>query len=133
FSGAVVARQLADAGHRAVVFDTRPHVAGNCHTERDPSTGVMVHRYGPHIFHTADTRVWQYVNRFAEMVPYRHTVRTTVGGRVYPLPVNLTTINLLFGTDLDPEGARAFVAARTDPTIADPQTFEEQALATVGR
>lgn len=133
FSGAVVARELAEAGHRVVVFDRRPHVAGNCHTERDPHTGVMVHRYGPHIFHTADSRVWAYVNRFAQMVPYRHTVRTTVGGRVYPLPVNLTTINLLFGTDLDPAGAREFVAARAEPTRGDPRTFEEQALATVGR
>lgn len=133
FSGAVVARQLAEAGHRVVVFDPLPHVAGHCHTERDPATGVMVHRYGPHIFHTADADVWAYVRRFAEMVPYRHTVRTTVGGRVYPLPVNLTTINLLFGTAFDPAAAEAFVTSQVEPAAGTPANFEEQALAVVGR
>ena len=115
------------------VFDPLPHVAGHCHTERDSATGVMVHRYGPHIFHTADTRVWEFVRRFAEMAPYRHTVRTTVAGRVYPMPVNLTTINLLFGTELDPEAARAFVHAQRELGDGPPSNFEEQALATVGR
>lgn len=133
FSGAVVARQLAEAGHRVSVFDPLPHVAGHCHTERDAETGVMVHRYGPHIFHTADVRVWEYVRRFADMVPYRHTVRTTVAGRVYPMPVNLTTINLLFGTELDPAGARALVEAQRESFTRPPVNFEEQALATVGR
>ena len=132
FSGATVARQLAEAGHRVVVFEPRQHVAGSCHTERDPQTGVMVHRYGPHIFHTADERVWEYANRFADMVPYRHTVRTTVDGRVYPLPVNLRTINLLFGTDLTPAEAERFVAERADGSIIAPTNFEEQALSTVG-
>ena len=59
FSGAVIARQLAETGHRVDVFDTRDHVAGNCHTARDDDTGVLVHVYGPHIFHTADRRVWE--------------------------------------------------------------------------
>lgn len=133
FSGAVIARELAEAGHEAVVFDTRDHVAGNCHTERDAESGVMVHRYGPHIFHTADETVWEYVNRHGEMVPYNHRVRTTVGGRVYLMPVNLLTINQLFGTALRPEEARAFVAGQADRTIAEPANFEEQALAMFGR
>lgn len=64
FSGAVLARAVAEAGHQAVVFETRDHVAGNCHTERDPETQVMIHRYGPHIFHTGNERVRAYVNRF---------------------------------------------------------------------
>lgn len=133
FSGAVVARQLADAGHRVDVFDTRDHVAGNCHTARDDDTGVLVHVYGPHIFHTADTRVWEYANSFCEMVPYHHRVRTTAGGRVYQLPINLLTINQLFGTALGPDGARALLAAESDPTIGEPSNFEEQALKLVGR
>jgi UDP-galactopyranose mutase len=61
FSGAVIARELAQAGHQVVVFDSRSHVAGNCHTERDAETDVMVHVYGPHIFHTSNERVWNYV------------------------------------------------------------------------
>lgn len=133
FSGAVVARQLAEAGHRVDVFDTRDHVAGNCHTARDDDTGVLVHVYGPHIFHTADTRVWEYANSFCEMVPYHHRVRTTAGGRVYQLPINLLTINQLFGTALGPDGARALLAAESDPTIGEPSNFEEQALKLVGR
>ncbi|MCC7320341.1 MAG: NAD(P)-binding protein [Rubellimicrobium sp.] len=131
-SGAVIGRALAEAGHRVVVHDPRPHVAGNCHTERDGATGVMVHRYGPHIFHTDDEGVWDHVNRFARFMPFRNRVKSTVGGKVYALPVNLHTINQFFGTALRPDEARAFIAARAEP-IADPQNFEEQALAFVGR
>lgn len=133
FSGSVIAREIAEAGHEAVVFETRDHVAGSCHTERDRATGVMVHRYGPHIFHTDDERVWAYINRFGTMMPYVHRVRTTVGGRVYPLPVNLLTINQLFGTALRPHEARAFVAAQADTSIVQPKSFEEQALKSMGR
>jgi UDP-galactopyranose mutase len=133
FSGAVVARQLAEAGHTAVVHEARDHIAGNCFTDRDPDTGVTVHRYGPHIFHTANERVWAYINRFGEMVAYRHRVRTTVGGRVYQLPVNLLTINQLFETALGPDEARAFIAEQADSSIDEPGNFEEQALKFVGR
>jgi len=131
-SGAVIGRFLADAGHRVTILDSRPHVAGNCHTERDSETGVMVHRYGPHIFHTDDEEVWGYVNRFATFLPYRNRVKSTVGEQVYSLPVNLHTINQFFGTAMRPDEARAFIAARAEK-IADPQNFEEQALAFVGR
>lgn len=133
FSGAVIARQLAEAGHLAVVHETRDHVAGNCFTSRDSDTGVTVHRYGPHIFHTANERVWSYINRFGEMIPYYHRVRTTVGGHVYQLPVNLLTINQLFGTAFSPDDARAFVAEQADSSIGEPTSFEEQALNVVGR
>ena len=133
FSGAVIARQLAEAGHDVVVFETRDHVAGNCHTERDPQTQVMVHRYGPHIFHTGDERVWAYVNRFGTMMPFHHRVRTTVQGRVYLLPVNLLTINQLFETTLGPDEARAFIADQADASIGEPRNFEEQALKFMGR
>jgi len=131
-SGAVIGRELAEAGHRVTVIDARPHVAGNCHTERDPDTGVMVHVYGPHIFHTDDAGVWEYVNRFERFRPYRNRVKATARGAVYSLPVNLHTINQFFGTTLRPEEARAFVAARAEP-IAEPANFEEQALAMIGR
>lgn len=92
FSGAVVARQLAEAGHSATVFDTRDHVAGNCHTERH-ETGVMVHTYGPHIFHTQHEHVWEFINRFGVMMPYRHRVRAMVGDKAFQMPMNLTLIN----------------------------------------
>ena len=132
-SGAVIGRELAEAGHRIEVFDSRDHIAGNCHTERDAETGVMVHVYGPHIFHTDDAEVWDYVNRFERFMPYKNRVKTTSGGRVYSLPVNLHTINQFFGKTLRPDEARAFIAAQGDSSIAEPQTFEEQALRFVGR
>ena len=132
FSGAVIARELAEAGHEVRVFDGRDHVAGNCHTARDPQTGVMHHVYGPHIFHTGDDEVWDYVTRFGEFMDYRHRVWTTVGGKVYPLPVTLGTINTFYGTALRPDEAAAFIKEKAEP-IEDPANFEEQALSMIGR
>ena len=133
-SGAVIARQLAEKGHGITVIDSRAHVAGNCHTSRCPDTGVLVHVYGPHIFHTGDGEVWDYVTRFADFQPYRHQVRTTVGNAVYEMPINLHTINQFFGHTFRPDEARAFIQdTQADRTITDPQSFEEQALCYVGR
>ncbi len=132
FTGAVIGRVLAEAGHRATIIDARSHAGGNCHTKRDPDTDVMVHVYGPHIFHTNDAEVWDYVTRLARFRPYRNRVKTTVGGQVYSMPVNLHTINQFFGRTMRPDEARAFIAAQAEP-IANPQSFEEQALAMVGR
>lgn len=131
-SGAVIGRMLAEAGHKVTIVDSRPHLAGNCHTERDGETGVMIHRYGPHIFHTNDEEVWAYVNGFQSFKPYKNRVKSTVGGQVYSLPINLHTINQFFGKTFRPEEARAFIAGRAED-IPNPETFEEQALAFVGR
>ena len=131
FSGAVIGRALAEAGHKVLVIDERLHVAGNCHSQRDPQTGVMTHVYGPHIFHTGDERVWAYVQRFGSMRPYRHRVQAVAGGMVYSLPVNLLTINQFFRKVMGPEEARAFVASKTRP-ISNPANFEEQALSMIG-
>ncbi len=132
-SGAVIGRELAQAGYQIEVFDARNHIAGNCHTERDTETGVMVHVYGPHIFHTDDTEVWEYVNRFQTFMPYKNRVKTTSNDQVYSLPVNLHTINQFFSKNFRPEEARAFIDEQADKTIDDPKTFEEQALRFVGR
>ncbi|MDP1614213.1 MAG: FAD-dependent oxidoreductase, partial [Methylococcales bacterium] len=70
FSGAVIANQLSQAGHQITVFELRHHLGGNSHSERDAATGVMIHVYGPHIFHTDNERVWQFVNQFGEFMPY---------------------------------------------------------------
>jgi len=131
-SGAVIARQLADAGFGVHVYERRDHVAGNCHTDRD-ETGVMRHRYGPHIFHTGNVDVWEFVNRFADMVPYRHRVKAVAAdGHVYSLPINLHTINQAFGTAFGPCEARSFMQSIVEP-IAEPANFEQAALASVGR
>ncbi len=133
FSGAVIARELATAGHRVTVLDERPHVGGNCHTERDAESGVMVHIYGPHIFHTDDDEVWGYINRFCEMVPYRHQVKARVGDQVYAMPINLHTINQFFSKARDPATARAFVESLSEGGLKEPASFEEQALRFMGR
>src|SRR5580704_13141845 len=130
FSGAVIGRALAEAGHKVLVIDERLHVAGNCHSQRDPETGVMTHVYGPHIFHTGNERVWAYVQRFATMEPYRHRVQAVAGGRVFSLPINLLTINQFFNRTMSPGEARAFLAAQARP-IAEPRNFEEQGLSLV--
>src|SRR5512143_359853 len=127
FSGAVIAYHLARAGHRLTVFESRSHIAGNCHTERDQSTGVMVHKYGPHIFHTDNDRVWNFINQFTEFMPYVNRVKAISGGRVYSLPINLLTINQFFGKTLSPKQAQAFIESLADTTIEEPRSFEEQA------
>jgi len=131
-SGAVIGRRLAQTGHQVTIIDSRSHVGGNCHTERDPETGVMVHVYGPHIFHTDDEEVWDYVNGFTRFMPYKNQVKTTSQGAVYSLPLNLHTINQFYGKTLRPAQARAFLEDQADTSIADPQTFEDQALRFVG-
>jgi UDP-galactopyranose mutase len=131
-TGAVLARQLAEAGLAVRVFEARDHIAGNCHTERDAQTGVLLHRYGPHIFHTGDDEVWAYVNRFARFRPYAHKVWTTLGSHVYPMPVTLATINQFYGRAMSPGEARAFIAAEAEP-IETPANFEEQALSMIGK
>lgn len=131
-SGAVIGRSLAQMGHDVTIVDSRDHIAGNCHTTRDPKTGVMVHTYGPHIFHTDDAEVWSYVNQFAAFEPYKNRVKTTAKGQVFSLPINLHTINQFYGQTLRPDEARAFLASKAED-IPNPQTFEEQALAFVGR
>lgn len=131
-SCAVIARELAEAGHRVTILEKRSHVAGNCHTERDPGSGVLLHVYGPHIFHTDDEEVWELVNRYMAFKPYVNRVKATTGGRVYSLPINLLTINQFFGKTFSPAQARAFIESRADRSITEPKNFEEQALRFVG-
>lgn len=132
-SGAVIGRKLAEAGHTCRIIDARDHIGGNCYTERDADSGVMVHVYGPHIFHTDDEEVWNYVNEFTQFMPYQNRVKSTTQGAVYSLPVNLLTINQFFDKTMNPAEAKDFIADQADTSITDPQTFEEQALRFVGR
>ena len=132
-SGAVIGRELALAGCDVDIVEARDHVAGNCHTMRDTETGVMVHAYGPHIFHTDDEEVWTYVNSFARFMPFQNRVKTTTQGRVYTLPINLLTINQFYGRTMQPDEAKAFITRQADTSIDNPVTFEEQALRFVGK
>jgi len=132
FSGAVIARELAEAGYRSVVIDERKHIAGNCWTERDAETGIMVHTYGPHIFHTDNESIWSYISQHGQMMPFVNRVKAVSGERVYSLPINLHTINQFFGLSLGPAEAQAFLHSKSRSDIIDPRSFEEQALKFVG-
>lgn len=133
FSGAVIAHKLATSGISVRVVDQRNHIAGNCHTERDSKSDVMVHKYGPHIFHTDNELVWRFINQFTEFMPYVNRVKSTVNGGVYSLPINLHTINQFFSKTLNPSEAKSFLESIGDSSISDPQSFEEQALRFVGK
>jgi len=133
FSGAVLANTLVNAlDCRVDIWDERAHIAGNCHTSRDKQTGVMVHRYGPHIFNTDKQNIWEYVNRFVPFVPYVHRVKAKFGNAIYSLPVNLHTINQYFNQTLSPLEAKAFLDRLADKSILHPQNFEEQAHHFIG-
>ncbi len=137
-SGAAIGRYLAEVGHGIIIVDSRNQIGGNCHTARDPDTGTMLHRCGPHIFHTDDDEVWGYVNQFEEFLLFKNRVETTScdpSGKqgVFSLPIDLDTINQLFGRTLRPEEAREFIQKeQADSSIDDPRAFEEQALRFVG-
>ncbi|MDB6151069.1 MAG: glf [Chthoniobacter sp.] len=134
FSGAVLARELVTRMEcEAVVIDSRPHIGGNCHTERDPTTGVMLHVYGPHIFNTSNERVWAYVQQFGVFRPFINRVKASTSRGVFSMPINLHTINQFFGKRFNPVEARAFVAGLGDQSIEEPQNFQEQALKFLGR
>ena len=134
FSGCVLANQLVKQSDCTIdIWDERSHIGGNCHTERDAQTNVMVHQYGPHIFNTDKKEIWDYVNSFVEFRPYVHRVKAKSGGKVYSLPVNLHTINQFFGKTFTPNEAKVFLETLADKTITDPQNFEEQALRFIGK
>jgi len=132
FAGAVIARQLAENGYRVKVIDQRNHLAGNCYTKRDHQTNIMEHKYGPHIFHTNDIKIWQYVNQFTEMLPYTHRVKGTTGGRVYSLPINLHTINQFFNTTMGPVAAKKFIASKNNMLPYSPVNFENKTKSLIG-
>ena len=134
FSGAVLGRELAQLLDASILLiDVRDHVAGNCYTERDAKTQVMLHRYGPHIFHTSREDVWKYVRGFSEFGTYVHNIKASIPRGIYALPINLSTINQFFGKKFTPAEARAFVATLGDQGIKEPQNFEEQALKFIGK
>ena len=94
FGGAVFARLAADAGHNVTIIDKRKHIGGNCFTSKDEETGIEVHKYGPHIFHTNDKRVWDFLKKYTDFNSYINRVKAVSGGKVYSLPINLGTINI---------------------------------------
>lgn len=132
-TGATLARWIAERGHPVDLFEARAHVAGNCHDRWDEKAACRHHVYGPHIFHTDDARVLDWIGRFTTLDRYRHSVKALTGGQVYGLPINLHTLNQFFGTAMTPAEARARLAALAED-VPDPEaSFEARALSMLGR
>ena len=132
FAGSVIAERLAAGlGRSVLVCDRRDHVGGNAYDHRDDA-GILVHKYGPHIFHTNSPEIFRYLSRFTAWRDYEHRVLASVGGELLPIPINLDTINRLYGLNLSEEEMPAFLAARAEP-ILEPRTSEEVVLSRVGR
>ncbi len=133
FAGSVIAERLAaESGQRVLVVDRRPHVGGNAFDEHD-AAGVLIHRYGPHIFHTNSADVFDYLSRFTKWRPYEHRVLADLGERRVPMPINRTTLNALYDLSLDSDAAAAaFLASRAEP-VADIRTSEDVVVSAVGR
>lgn len=130
--GSVIAERASRNGYTVAVVEARDHIGGNCYTYDDPTTGVNVHKYGPHIFHTDNKMVWDYICQFTEFNNYRHVSKTKHKGEVYSIPVNLDTINKFFKTNLTPTQAKQLIEKVKLP-ISDPQNFEEQAMSMMGK
>ena len=135
FFGLTIAERVAEElGLRVLVIDRRDHIGGNAYSEADPETGIEVHRYGAHLFHTSNERVWEYVNRFTEFTPYVHKVYTNHRGEVFPLPINLGTINQFFRAAHGPEDARRLIQEQASELSAgDARNLEEKGISLIGR
>lgn len=129
--GAVAARELTDFGKKCLVIDRRCHIGGNVYTEK--TEGVNVHKYGAHIFHTSNERVYDYISRFGNMIPYRHEVLAKYGEEVYNLPFNMNTFSKMWGVK-NPEEAESIISKQREELCGKvPEDLEEQAITLVGR
>lgn len=132
--GLTVAETAArEFGSRVLVLERRSHLGGNAWSEAEPQTGIEVHRYGAHLFHTSNERVWEYVNRFTAFTNYQHRVFTVFKGQVYPMPINLGTICAYFGQYFTPDEARALVARQAGTGAGQADNLEDKAISLIGR
>ena len=125
--GSVCARELTDNGYRCLVIDKRNHIAGNAYTEN--LDGINVHKYGAHIFHTSNKKIWDYVNKFAEFNQYRHTVIANYENDIYPLPFNMFTFNKIWGVTTPNDAKKKIESQRA---TENPTNLEEQSISLVG-
>ena len=135
FFGLTIAERCAsELGLRVLVLERRHHLGGNAYSERDPETNIEVHKYGAHLFHTSNEKVWDYVNRFTTFTDYKHRVFGKYQGQVYSLPMNLGLINQFFGKSHTPEEARELIASQaSEIRTEDATNLEEKAISLVGR
>ncbi len=133
--GLTVAERCANKlGLSVLILERRPHIGGNAYSETDPRTGIEVHKYGAHLFHTSNERVWSYVNRFTSFTSYVHHVYTNHDGVVYPMPINLATINQFFSAAYSPDEARALIAQQAGELAGkDPENLNDKGISLIGR
>lgn len=133
--GLTVAQQAAEcAGASVEIIDVRDHIGGNAYSYFDERTGIEIHKYGAHLFHTSNKRVWDYVNRFTSFTNYVHRVYATHDGEVYPLPINLGTINQFFHAHYTPEEAKALIASQAGELAGkDPENLNDKGISLIGR
>ena len=133
--GLTIAEQAAtELGLKVVLLDRRSHIGGNAYSENEEQTGIEVHRYGAHLFHTSNERVWEYVNRFTGFTNYVHRVYTRHNGIVYPMPINLGTINQFFNAAYSPAEAKALIAEQAGELAGtDPQNLNDKGISLIGR
>ncbi|MBC7896243.1 MAG: UDP-galactopyranose mutase [Cytophagaceae bacterium] len=132
FAGSVIAERMASVfDKRVLIVDKRPHIGGNAYDVHDDS-GILIHKYGPHIFHTNSRQVFDYLSQFTEWRPYQHRVRANVDGQLVPIPINLDTINTLYGTSFTSHELEAFFASVAEP-VSEVRTSEDVIVAKVGR
>lgn len=133
--GCSTAERIANELHLPVtIIEKRAHVGGNCYSSIDEDTGVEVHRYGSHIFHTSNEKVWEYINRFTSFNDYHHRVFSHYNNKIYSMPINLATINAYYGINLSPEEARLFIEREANKEqIISPANLEEKAVSLIGR
>ncbi len=135
FFGLTIAERAAtELDKRVLVLERRSHIGGNAYSEPEPETGIEIHRYGAHLFHTSNERVWEYVNRFTAFTGYQHRVFARVGDQVYAFPMNLALINQFFGRSHTPDEARALIAEQAgEIDTKDARNLEEKAISLIGR
>ena len=135
FFGLTIAERAAsELDKRVLVLERRSHIGGNAYSEPEPETGIEIHRYGAHLFHTSNVRVWEYVNRFTDFTDYQHRVFARVGDQVYAFPLNLALINQFFGRSHTPDEARALIAEQAgEIDTASARNLEEKAISLIGR
>ena len=132
FAGSVLAERLASQmGRRVLLVDKRPHIGGNAYDHLD-AAGVLVHKYGPHIFHTNSARIFSYLGQFTDWRPYEHRVKASVDGKLLPFPINIDTVNQLYGTSFDAASLAQYFAQVAE-TVTHARTSEEAVVSKVGR
>ena len=134
FYGLTVAERAASEGFKVVVLERRAHIGGNAFSYFEPESGVEVHQYGSHLFHTSNEKVWSYVNRFTKFNNYTHHVFSRYKGSIYPIPINLQTMASFFGRAFTPQEARETIASQIfEERIDNASNFEDKAISLIGR